>query len=356
MSGRAGVRSVCLAMTVLAGLAAEARGAATVAAETTIPTADWAAYRDRFVEDSGRIVDDANGRISHSEGQGYGLLLAFEAGDRVSFERIWSFTRDELLIRDDGLAAWKWDPAVKPHVTDVNSASDGDTLIAYALGLAGKAWGDKSYTDAARALAKAIGEHLIDQDQGGAILRPAPAGFGAAERSDGLAVVNPSYWIFEALPVLNELAPEYPWQALARTGVDLIDRARFGPSRLPSDWVAITSPDLSPAQGFPPVFGYNAIRIPLYLLRGGLTDKAFLAPYAAAMPAGAPSVIDIETGRKLETLGDPGYRMVAAAVACAVDGTRIPDDLRLFTPTSYYPSTLYLLAMSYVTGRQPQCL
>ena len=36
----------------------------------TITPADWEAYRSRFVEDSGRVVDNANGNISHSEGQG----------------------------------------------------------------------------------------------------------------------------------------------------------------------------------------------------------------------------------------------------------------------------------------------
>ena len=58
----------------------------------TISSADWEAYRSRFVEDSGRVVDNANGNISHSEGQGYGLLLALAASDRRSFEQIWSFT------------------------------------------------------------------------------------------------------------------------------------------------------------------------------------------------------------------------------------------------------------------------
>lgn len=31
-----------------------------------------------------------------------------------------------------------------------------------------------------------------------------------------------------------------------------------------------------PAQGFDAEFAYNAIRIPLYLARGGVTDKALL--------------------------------------------------------------------------------
>ena len=70
----------------------------------------WQAYKAKFLDPGGRIIDDANGNISHSEGQGYGLLLAVLAGNAADFELIWSFTRTELLLRSDGLAAWKWNP------------------------------------------------------------------------------------------------------------------------------------------------------------------------------------------------------------------------------------------------------
>ena len=146
----------------------------------TVAAADWAAYRDRFVMADGRVVDDANGGISHSEGQGYGLLLAFSAGDRGAFERIFDFTRNQLLIRDDGLAAWKWDPNAKPHIVDVNNASDGDILIAYALGLAGKAWGEPRYTEAAAKLATAIGTNLFAEANGRVVLKPGVSGLRAA--------------------------------------------------------------------------------------------------------------------------------------------------------------------------------
>ena len=75
----------------------------------------WQAYKGKFLDPGGRIIDDANGNISHSEGQGYGLLLAVLAGNSADFELIWSFTRTELLLRSDGLAAWKWNPATKPQ-------------------------------------------------------------------------------------------------------------------------------------------------------------------------------------------------------------------------------------------------
>ena len=40
------------------------------------PDPRWAAYKTRFFQPEGRIVDTGNGGVSHSEGQGYGLLLA----------------------------------------------------------------------------------------------------------------------------------------------------------------------------------------------------------------------------------------------------------------------------------------
>ncbi len=329
---------------------------ASASLEGTVGADAWLAYRDRFVEDDGRVVDDANGGISHSEGQGYGLLLAFSAGDRATFERIWTFTRNELLIRSDGLAAWKWDPAAKPHVVDVNDASDGDILIAYALGLAGKAWKEPRYTAAASDLATAIGTHLLTTVNGRIVLVPGVVGFAPADRPDGAQIVNPSYWIFEAFPTLKQLAPQFPWESLASSGAELIAGARFGTMHLPADWVAITSKGLEPAPGFPPEFGYNAIRIPLYLLRAGAESGPLLEPFVAEADADGPAVIELTSGRVLQALDDPGYRMLDAALACVTHGTPIPEDLRHFAPTSYYPSTLHLLALSYVAGSQPQCI
>ena len=57
----------------------------------------WRAYKTRFVTESGRIVDTANSGISHSEGQGYGMLLAVAANDRVAFDTIWGWTRANLM-------------------------------------------------------------------------------------------------------------------------------------------------------------------------------------------------------------------------------------------------------------------
>ncbi len=38
------------------------------------------------------------------------MLMAEAAEDRDSFNRIWQWTKANLFVRDDGLAAWRWDP------------------------------------------------------------------------------------------------------------------------------------------------------------------------------------------------------------------------------------------------------
>ncbi len=105
----------------------------------------WQAYKQRFITSTGRVIDTANGQISHSEGQGYGMLLAVAANDRGTFDRLWNWTRANLMVRDDQLIAWRWTPGQRPPITDMNNATDGDILIAWALAEAAELWGDVSY-------------------------------------------------------------------------------------------------------------------------------------------------------------------------------------------------------------------
>lgn len=322
------------------------------AAHAAVPAEAWALYRQKFVTAEGRVVDDANGGISHSESQGYGLLLACLADDRATFASIFAFTRTELLIRDDGLAAWRWDPKASPRVTDINNASDGDLLIADALACAGTRWSMPAYTAAGRQIANALAKVALLQRGGETWLMPAAVGFSEKERPDG-PVINPSYWVFEAFPTLAKLTGDPRWTRVQASGLKLLDDLAKRKMLAP-DWLSVKA-DPKPAEGFPPQFSYNAIRIPLYLLRAGLGDKARLEPFRQAW-AGGTAVVDVHTGKPVEPLPDAGYRILAAAMACALDGTPIPAELKAFQPTLYYPSTLHLLSLSMLSERYPRCM
>ncbi|MCC6734501.1 MAG: endoglucanase [Bauldia sp.] len=316
----------------------------------------WPAYKARFVDPGGRVIDNANGSISHSEGQGYGMLLAYLAGDEAAFRQIWRFTDRQLYVRPDGLAAWRWDPNATPPITDLNNATDGDILIAYALALAGEAWRDPSLTADATAIAEAIGRETIADNGTFTYILPGVWGFKATDRSDG-PVVNISYWVFEAMPVLSRLAPAYPWEAVTSSGIALLDQSRTGPAELPPEWSSLGNRTPRPAAGFDRVFGYNAIRIPLYLMRSGLATPGLIAPFLRNRTAnGSSAVVLLDTGATLEPLSDPGYRMVLAAADCAVNGTPVPGNLLTFEPVLYYSATLYLLSWFYLAEHRPACL
>lgn len=316
---------------------------------------EWHAYAQSFLAPSGRIVDTGNGGITHSEGQGYGLLLAFLADMRSDFDRIWRFTLSEMMIRDDGLVAWKWDPEASPHITDVNNASDGDVLIAYALAMAGAAWDYPEYFRAATELVSALGRTVVAPGPEGPLLMPGAEGFSAEDRADG-PVINPSYWIFEAFPAMARLDPEQDWRRVSDVGEVLVRDTRLGARQLPPEWLSLAGVP-EPAEGFPPEFGYNALRIPLYLLRAGLDDPAIIARLLEGISLeGNIALSNLETDRVIQVLDEPGYRAIIALMRCSLGSGPLPPDLRTYTTTHYYPSTLHLLVLSHARKEMPQCL
>ncbi|ACA14690.1 Cellulase [Methylobacterium sp. 4-46] len=322
--------------------------------------AAWRAYKARFVTDQGRVVDTANGRISHSEGQGYGMLLAVAAGDRDAFQRIWDWTRANLMVRDDSLLAWRWEPDKRPGVADMNNATDGDLLVAWALIEAADAWQDEGYRLAARRIAVDIGRRtVLFRSEGAALLLPGMAGFSAEDRADG-PVINLSYWIFPALARLPAVAPEFDWARLSAAGLDLALRARFGEAALPVEWTSLRGGEPKAAAGFPPVFSYNAVRVPLYLAMAGIAERRYYAPFVKAwaeVGASGLPVVDTASNDVVGRMQEPGYLAVAALTACAAGTASLPPALPDPTsPQNYYPATLQLLALAAVNMRYASCL
>lgn len=343
--------------------------AAPHAAEATVdhPTlwrSEWLAYAGRFVTPDGRVVDTSNGGISHSEGQGYAMLLAVAFDDRPRFERLWAWTRRELGVREDGLFAWRWEPEENPgeeqaettgRVTDSNNASDGDILIAWALLRAAERWDDPAHRDAAISLLQAIREHVIVESDHGLLLLPGVFGF---EREESL-VVNLSYWVHPAFRAFADVEDTPVWDELIASGVALVDAARFGEHELPPDWLEVMREPgegaaLRPAEEFPPRFSFDAIRIPLYAYWGavpGFSDPD--GPFGALRSFWAqfdgrpmiPATVDLETGAYAEYgLSQGGRATVVVTRFAAVTPDHAPYMLpRIGPEDSYYSATLILL-------------
>lgn len=341
-----GWRSMVAAAAMLAlGVAAAAASPRGMLADEPM----WDAYKARFVLPSGRTVDTANGGITHSEGQGYAMLLALAADDPATFARLEAFTRVEMALRDDGLIAWRWEEG--RGVTDLNNATDGDMLIAWALHEAHLAGWGEDYGRRARALVEAIAPVLPDH-AGRPVIAPGRDGFDADER--GGRLVNLSYWVFPALESLASLDPSY--DALAESGRDLLDRAIA--DGVPTDWTRLDAdgvprpaPDPGGAEA---ALAYNAVRLPLYLAWSRDGHGPLLKALAGTWPQGEPATVPASGGPG-EPMGGHGYRAVAALSECARSGTRFPDALRSGLDAHYYPASLHLLSVLALKERYPRC-
>jgi endo-1,4-beta-D-glucanase Y len=187
---------------------------------------------------------------------------------------------------------------------------------------------------------------------------PAVTGFSEEDRPDG-PIINLSYYVFPALARLPLVAPELDWTGIAQTGLDLLKVTRFGPSRLPSDWISARNGDFKPADGFPPQFSYNSIRIPLYMIWAGIGDwEHYRDIYAwAAKRRGSLNVVDVKTGADAERFVENGYSSIGSLLLCAIDQAPLPSDFA--TPRdndNYYPATLHLLSIAAARMKYPACL
>lgn len=57
------------------------------AADVMLEQKAWGDFKQQFVSSDGRVIDSTNKGISHSEGQGYGLLFAVYFNDRETFAK-----------------------------------------------------------------------------------------------------------------------------------------------------------------------------------------------------------------------------------------------------------------------------
>lgn len=315
----------------------------------------WNAFKAAFIAPNDYVLDRGDPAKpdpkAHSEGQSYAMLFAVAHDDRATFDRIWRWTDANMRRADDRLFGWCWKPA-KRTLTDDNVASDGDVGIAWALTRASSRWKDAAYAAAAREIAGDVLRKLVVEAGGRTVLK---AGLRGHENPNGTPQLNLSYWMFPAFRELDALVPSPKWQALVDSGLELLRRARFGAFRLPSDWISLDANGdpfihADDAPNKRPRFGYDAIRIPLYLAWGGHAGE--LGPFAAwgaAKPNAkwTPAWVDLTTGAMADYEAPAGHRAVLD-MAAALDAGKPPavDPRAAFAAPGpdYYSASLTLLA------------
>ena len=319
----------------------------------------WVSWSAVHLDPSGRVVDNAQNGVSHSEGQGYALVLASAFGDRDAYDRIWGWTRENLQVRRaDQLLTWLWDPDTPDQPADTNNASDGDLFVAWGLLRGALEFGDDSYLDAAREIARDIDRvciHAMPGRPDWTVMIPGADGFLDPETQR--VTMNLSYAFHRPM---RDLAQEFdlPRLALASsTNRAIVDRmCEFG---LPPDWLDVWPSGMAPTEEKPPVYGYEALRIPLFEIWSG-RPAAPAVRRAAELYArdiadggsagGTPTRAELEGQLVLERSLDPGYSALRSVAMCSFGrevGPDAPDYLKTpFVPDqNYYPATLHMLAM-----------
>lgn len=313
-----------------------------------LPRQDWSLYKKRFVAADGRVVDDGNGGITHSEGQGYGMLIAEAYGDRAAFDRIWGWTQKNLQTRkDDKLFSWLWKPGGDGggSVADPNNASDAECLVAWALLRASKRWDSYAYQQSAAGILVDLRRVAVKSTRRGPVLLPGADGF-----LDGAGIVlNPSYYIFPALDAFSKSFPGSGWGALAQGGRGMVAEAGFGRWSLTPDWVLLSGEAFSMKTSFPPDFGYNAIRVPLHVAWEN-PKSPLLKPYAnfwKQFPdlSKMPATVNLETNDFGTGPALPGMQAIARFVLACESGTRLTvrDIPPVMPGEPYYSASLKLL-------------
>ena len=335
---------------VLAGAVASLGLAVPAYAERQAPlvdAAEWHSFRDRFIQADGRVLDTANGGISHSEGQGWGMLFAARFDDRDSFTRISDWRRRVLKRSHDALHAWRCRAGPAEVVDDFNNATDGDLLIAWGLLEAANRWQDAALLVEGQALAQDILRLLVRSPGGRTVLVPGLRGF----EHPTYVVVNPSYYIFPAFQVLAEAVPDPAWVEIAAHGINLLRSGRFGRWQLPPDWLAVTGRAQlpRPAPGWPTRFSYDAVRVPLYMAWAGLAHEPAVAA-AARLWSRPPSVVmpawvDLVSGQSADYPAPTGIRAIAHLSIAASSGLGgLAGMPHVADADDYYSAALTLLS------------
>ncbi|HMV67467.1 MAG TPA: glycosyl hydrolase family 8 [Myxococcota bacterium] len=229
--------------------------------------ADWESYVHGYVQGDGRVIDQTMGAQSTSEGQAYAMLRAVWAGDREGFERLRTWTRDNLQGADaDALPAWRW--GARPDgtwgVLDTQPAADADLLISWSLLLAAERWDMPAWRAQALALARRVWDEETAELPVGRVLLPGPWA-----RDMEPMWLNPSYFmpfVFRALAVHD---PDHDWAALTDSSYRLLERW-LDAHPVPPDWLFLdprTGEDVNPPEGEEQRtdFGFEAVRVPWIL-------------------------------------------------------------------------------------------
>ncbi|MBE9182397.1 glycosyl hydrolase [Oculatella sp. LEGE 06141] len=233
----------------------------------------WHAYKQRFIQADGRVIDREAGDRSTSEGQAYAMLRAVFMNDPTTFDRTLNWAEANLQRRapdgsqSDRLWVWKWGQQDRSNwgVIDANFASDGDLDAITALILASRQWNRPDYLALARGKLHDLWTLATVAGNGNRhYFLPGPKQVFQPE-ADRL-YLNPSYLGTYAFRLFAQVDSEHDWLSLVESSYWVLNEsAHLSRLSLPSDWVALnlrtTTFEPMDHPHLKSIYGFDAYRV-----------------------------------------------------------------------------------------------
>jgi endoglucanase len=237
--------------------------------DMTLLKQSWVAYRQRFIQADGRVIDWEADARSVSEGQAYAMLRSVMIDDPQTFALALAWAEKNLKRGDqpaDALWAWKWGRNEKQQwgILDRNFASDADVDAITALILAGRRWNRPDYLRLAQTKLRALWALSVVPVGNQRYLLPGPR---EAFQQPNKLLLNPSYFSPAAFRLFAQVDRAHDWLSLVNSSYQVLERsAALSTVNLPSDWMALDTEtgQFQPLLGAEPLFsryGFDAYRV-----------------------------------------------------------------------------------------------
>ncbi|HSD09168.1 glycosyl hydrolase family 8, partial [Flavobacterium sp.] len=325
----------------------------------------YAIWKNNFVEtcNNGRSrvkFDDISKTVS--EGIGYGMLLSAYMGDKILFDSLWLYYKDN--INANGVMNWKINGCL--GIDGANGATDAELDSAFALIVADYQWGSTgtiNYKNDAKLLIKAIKTYEVEATT--FVLKPGDA-FG------GSSLTNPSYFAPAYFRAFGNFTNDSAfWNSVAAKAYTVINNnltKNNAVGGLVSDWCTATGDYSSATSNYTnqgKSYTYDAARTPWritidYLWYGTAEAKTYTkkASDFVRVNLGGSSNIKDGYNQNGSLYGQWHNATFVGAFACAAMAGENQSHLdasyndlkNLNEPGSYFNHTLKTLYLLTLTG------
>lgn len=230
----------------------------------------WDSYKKSFITSDGQVIDPGT-NITTSEGQSYALLRSVWVNDKQTFDKVLSWTSNNLLSKNNSLFAWKYGKDNKEieKILDSGTATDADQDIALALLFASKRWNKNEYRILAQKIISDIWEYETVEIKGERYL---VAGDWASDTKNSEYTINPSYLSPYVYRIFAEVDSKHDWMSVVDSSYELLDKCSssklniWNSTYLPPDWCNITKNgairEAKNVNQDSSNYSYDALRIP----------------------------------------------------------------------------------------------